>query len=66
MILMLKERVPQYGSYKNTGDDDHAIVGVAQITAVTGLIKRKINFPYTAYANKVLVKNIQSYASTYL
>ena len=46
-----KGSVPRYGSYVNTGDDDHAIVGVGAITAVTGLIKEKLNFPYTANAN---------------
>ena len=39
------------GSLQPTGDTDHKIVGTAQIQAVTGVIKEKLNFAYTAYAN---------------
>jgi len=43
--------VPRYGSLTLTGNDEHKIIGTAQLQAVTGLIKEKLNFPYTAYAN---------------
>jgi len=39
------------GSLLPTGQDDHKIVGTAQIQAVTGLIREKLNFAHTAYAN---------------
>ena len=41
----------QIGSLQPTGKNDHKIVGTAQIQAVTGLIREKLNFAYTAYAN---------------
>tara|TARA_E500000178_G_scaffold352223_1_gene415184 strand:+ start:483 stop:6443 length:5961 start_codon:yes stop_codon:yes gene_type:complete len=41
----------QIGSLQLSGDEDHKIIGAAQIQAVTGIIKEKLNFAYTAYAN---------------
>ncbi len=46
-----KGDVPIYPGLTSTGDDDHAIVGTASLTGVTGLIKEKLHFPYTAFAN---------------
>ena len=39
------------GSLLPTGEDEHKIVGQAVVQAVTGLIREKLNFAHTAYAN---------------
>ena len=46
-----KGEVPRYPGLTDTGNTDHMIVGEAGITSVTGLIKEKLNFAYTAYAS---------------
>lgn len=43
--------VPQYPGFGYTGKTDHKIVGTSNIQSAIGIIKEKLNFPYTAYAN---------------
>ena len=43
--------IPKWPGLNMSGDSKHKIVGGAAFSAILGIIKEKLNFPYTAYAN---------------
>ena len=43
--------IPKWPGLNMSGDRKHKIVGAAAFSAILGIIKEKLNFPYTAYAN---------------